>query len=242
LPHNLTRTAKCIWYLQQWTFENIVYNRKQSLKTLVDWCNEFPALGNEKFKARLDSYFRFTETTFIYQYIAEHPNEYEQWFQAFYIPAEVPEEPDVYILGLHSEEVRRTEMEKLRDGLSRFLETYARNPGLNFISGLVRLYLDDFQNTDGKDRFENAWDYIISTFPPEVQEEILSRTLKVGKVYSAYQREELYEFLVKFFPEKEEVMAEALDVLHMLYQALEMRVEQLKNINDKINQIYEQIG
>ena len=32
---------RCIWYLLQWTFDNIIYNRKQTLKTLADWCNDF---------------------------------------------------------------------------------------------------------------------------------------------------------------------------------------------------------
>lgn len=242
LPKLLSKTQKCIWYLQQWTFENIVYNRKQALKTLVDWCNEFPVIGNEKFKARLDNYFRFTETTFKYQYIAEHPEDYDQWFQVFCIPADEPTDPEVYIFDLKSEEARRTEIEKLRDGLSRYLETYAKNPGLNYISGLVRLYLDDFENTDGRNRFEGAWDYIISDFEPDTQEEVLNRTLQTGTAFTSNQREELYIVLVKFFPEKEEALAEALDVLQVLYQALDMRIEQLKYINDKINQVYEQIG
>jgi len=70
---------KAVWYLLNWTFENIAYSRKQSLKTLSDWCSEFE--NSESFKQRIDSYFIFSETTFVLQHIAENPNDYEQWFE-----------------------------------------------------------------------------------------------------------------------------------------------------------------
>ncbi len=63
---------KAILYLLSWIFENISYNRKQSLKTLSDCCSEFK--DSESFKRRIDSYFKFTDVTFILQYITEKPN------------------------------------------------------------------------------------------------------------------------------------------------------------------------
>ena len=80
-----TFVEKCIWYLLRWTFENIAYNRKQTLKTLSDWCNDFSEIGNEAFKRRLDNYFRFTDTTFLFQHIAENPHDFEEWFDVFYL-------------------------------------------------------------------------------------------------------------------------------------------------------------
>jgi len=44
--------------------------------------------------------------------------------------------------------------------VGRFLESYRDNPGLNFISGMVRLCLNDFENADGRTRFELALEQI----------------------------------------------------------------------------------
>ena len=74
-----TVLEKAVWYLLNWTFENIAYKRKQSLKTLSDWCSEFK--DSESFKQRIDSYFIYTETTFVLQHIAENPKDYELWFK-----------------------------------------------------------------------------------------------------------------------------------------------------------------
>src|SRR5690606_25496210 len=39
IPQN-SILEKSVRYLLNWTFENIAYGRKQSLKTLSDWCSE----------------------------------------------------------------------------------------------------------------------------------------------------------------------------------------------------------
>ena len=45
--------------------------------------------------------------------------------------------------------------------LSRVLESYEYNTGLDFISGVLRLLIDDFGNADGKDRFETSFKQIM---------------------------------------------------------------------------------
>ncbi len=42
---------KAIWYLLSWIFNNISYNRKQSLKTLLDWCRGYK--DSDSFKNRI---------------------------------------------------------------------------------------------------------------------------------------------------------------------------------------------
>ncbi|WGU69060.1 hypothetical protein QIU19_04150 [Capnocytophaga canimorsus] len=68
-------------YLLQWIFDHIVYNRKQSLKTLYDWCLEFK--DSASFKKQLDSYFVFSDLTFILQALGEKPLDYKNWFDVF---------------------------------------------------------------------------------------------------------------------------------------------------------------
>ena len=42
--------------------------------------------------------------------------------------------------------------------LMRYLEGYRDNPGLNLLSSLLRLAANDFENPDGKQRFEQFLD------------------------------------------------------------------------------------
>ena len=51
-----TILEKSVWYLLNWTFENIAYSRKQSLKTLSDWCSQFE--NSESFKSRIDCFLK----------------------------------------------------------------------------------------------------------------------------------------------------------------------------------------
>jgi ATP-dependent DNA helicase RecQ len=44
----------------------------------------------------------------------------------------------------------------VKDQLSRFLESYMSNVGLNFISGIIRLVLNDFDDPDGRNRLESS--------------------------------------------------------------------------------------
>ena len=134
---------KSVWYLLDWIFRHITENRKQSLKTLYDWSLDFT--DSISLKSRLDAYFTFNESTYILQHIAEHPDDIEKWFEVFYIN-------DQFIT---IEEVR-----KLKDRLSRFLESYHNAPGLNFVSGVVRFLINDFDDTDGRERLLLALEYI----------------------------------------------------------------------------------
>jgi len=161
-----TMVDKCLWFLLKWTFENIAYNRKQSLKTLADWCNDFEEIGNDKFKERIDNYFRF------------------KWFDVFYAGKDlVNNEEGIHIPEIADELAREIEFERLRDSLSRFLESYKNNTGLNFISGLIRLSLDDFDNPDGKVRFEDALRNI-KKYPKAAQKNILRYLIKYGEFLS----------------------------------------------------------
>ncbi len=136
---------KSIRYLLNWIFENIAYNRKQSLKTISDWCIGFK--DSESFKRRLDSYFKFTDTTFILQHITEKPNDFHKWFDVFYIKEptnEFDEQGNPIFVNIYIPEIidkghQKQEYEKLRDGISRFLESSQNNIGLNFLgSRLVK--------------------------------------------------------------------------------------------------------
>jgi len=217
-----TVLEKAVWYLLNWTFENIAYSRKQSLKTLSDWCSEFE--DSESFKQRIDSYFIFSETTFVLQHIAENPKDYVQWFE---------------VLTTNNQFPNRTEFEKLKDSISRFLESYRNSVGLNFVSGFVRLALDEYEDSDGKERFESALLSVKETFTHEQQIDFLNRLKVLGKHLTEEQKMDLCQSISKYYPEMLEELAEYYDLAYLLNDVYAQKIKELKKLNKKL---YEQLA
>lgn len=240
-----TILGKAIWYLLNWTFENIAYSRKQSLKTLSDWCSEFEQNGgSEEFKRRIDNYFIFTDTTFILQDIAENPNKYESWFEALFKTEEYEEKgikkkEKIHIPEIENVEDRKREYEKLRDSISRFLESYRNNVGLNFLSGFVRLALNEYDDSDGKERFESAFSSIKETFTQSQQSDFLYRLKVLGKHLSEEQKMELSQSVSKYYPEMLEELAEYYDLAYLLNNVYSQKLQELKKLNKRL---YEQLA
>jgi ATP-dependent DNA helicase RecQ len=212
---------KSVWYILNWTFENIAYNRKQSLKTLSDWCTQFE--DSESFKRRIDSYFIFTESTFIIQHIAENPLDFEKWFE---------------VLTINNQFLNEDDFKKLRDSISRFLESYRNNLGLNFLSGFVRLALNDYGDSDGKERFESALELIKKTFSNRRQEHFFNKLVFIGKNLLEEQKMELCQSISKFFPEKLEQIADYYDLAYLLNDVYSQKMNELKKLNTLL---YEQL-
>lgn len=217
-----TVLEKAIWFLLNWTFENIAYSRKQSLKTLSDWCSEFE--NSESFKQRIDSYFIFSETTFILQHIAENPKDYEKWFE---------------VLTTNNQFPNKTDFEKLKDSISRFLESYRNSIGLNFVSGFVRLALNEYEDSDGKERFESALSSVKESFTQEQQIDFLTRLKILGKHLTEEQKMDLSQSISKYYPEMLEELAEYYDLAYLLNDVYAQKLKDLKKLNKKL---YEQLA
>lgn len=217
-----TVLEKAIWYLLNWTFENIANSRKQSLKTLSDWCSEFE--DSESFKQRIDSYFIFSETTFILQHIAENPKDYEKWFE---------------VLTTNNQFPNKIEFEKLKDSISRFLESYRNSIGLNFVSGFVRLALNEYEDSDGKERFESALASVKETFTQEQQKDFLNRLKILGKHLTEEQKMELSQSISRYYPEMLEELAEYYDLAYLLNEVYSEKLIELKKLNIRL---YEQLA
>lgn len=213
---------KAIWYLLKWTFDNIAYNRKQSLKTISDWCSEFK--DSESFKQRIDSYFIFSEKTFILQHIAENPNDYRKWFD---------------VLTNDGHHLNKTEFERLRDSISRYLESYRNNLGLNIVSGYARLALGEYKDSDGKDRFESGFSSIKEKFSTEMVTDLLSRLKQLAKNLSEEQKTDLTTSISRFYPEVLEEFAEYYDLAYLLN---DIYAEKLKGLNVLNKKLYEQLA
>ncbi len=227
-----TLIGKAVWYLLDWIFRHITETRKQSLKTLSDWCSTYQ--DSTSFKRRLDAYFTFNESTYILQHIAEHPYDYVKWFAVFYWVDKEGNKTDKFIT--------KTEIKKLQDRLSRFLEGYHNSPGLNFISGMVRALLDDFEDTDGRTRFENA----IQMVAAASDENSTNKDFVLGIIpflkdanLSEEMLTELCTMIMHHFPYLTSKMVENLDMPWLYNDIIKHNVETLHKLNKSL---YEQIG
>ena len=154
-PAHYTEVDKMILILLQWSYDNFAYNRRQSLKNIYENCRDFAdgKITKVEFKQRIENYFKFSEATYVLQHVAENPIDHSKWFEVFC---------QIENHNLTDSFITRRQQESLRDNLSRFLESYRNNTGLDLISGLLRLMLDDFDNADGANRLRSSLSYVKS--------------------------------------------------------------------------------
>ena len=223
-PSCTTTLEKGAWFLLDWIFRNITESRKQALKTLSDWCLDFTT--SSAFKQRIDSYFTFNESTFILQHVAEHPNDIAQWFEAFYSNSKI---------------ITKSEFKKLRDRLSRFLESYHHSVGLNFISGFVRLYLDNYDDSDGRIRFEDSVRCIKEDYSYDQQQFFINSLMKLmhEASLSTIQLNDVCLSILKYFPNLLMQLAEDFNMPQLLNEQIKLNIKRLNIIN---KQLYEQFG
>ena len=190
-PNGYTDFDKFILLLLQWSYDNFANNRRQSLKHIYENCCDFSEglIDKEEFKTRLENYFKFNQSSYILQHIAETPKDFEKWFEVFY-QVENNLKTDKFL--------SRQQRETLRDNLSRFLESYMYNPGLDLISGILRLWLNDYENIDGRKRLESSLEEI-QHFEESQIEFIITQILKIGKELTNKNKNFLAESLYKFF-------------------------------------------
>lgn len=121
---------KAIWILLQWIFDHIVYSRKQSLRTLYDFCCEYE--DPDSFKKSIIDYFKTTDATDIFSKLTSNPLNYAALPQLFSDP------------------------EEAQKSLRRFLESNQNNLSLDLASGLLSLTNQKYDTPDGAPRLENA--------------------------------------------------------------------------------------
>lgn len=218
-----------------WTYQHFVGNRKQSMKNVYDNCKDFSQnkIDSSELKLRLENYFKINKTSHTLQNIADNPNEYNSWFEVFYKTVS-----GKTTKALISKQKRR----QLKDQLSRFLESYLNNSGLNFISGILRLYDDEFNDADGKPRLLNSLEYISETLNPIEKDLFIDNILIIANELKDHQKSQLSEVLYKVFKNKTLLvkLQHVLKDTHSKRLLLAENLEILKNINIRIKQSYKE--
>ncbi len=236
--------------LIKWVNKHFVYNRRQSLKNIYESCqnyfsNDDPHLRRIEFKNSLENYFKFSESSFVLQHISENSFDIEKWFEVFYLLRTEGQKQYRTDLVLNPEQLIA-----LQNNLSRFLESYANNLGLNFISGIVRLMNGDFENSDGRNRLKQSFVFLIEKewsigSTSNLKAVLLTETCKVVKTAKIEIRNQLASFVI-------ELLGQDLDALKIVNEHLEDEVttlfiinqikERLTNVNKEVYEQIERIG
>lgn len=218
--------SRCIVLLLQWAYDHFAYNRRQSLKNIYENCDDLISnkITKQDFKQRLENYFKFSEASYVLQHIAENPNDFHKWFEIFY---------QVENNAISNKILNWEQRQSLLANLSRFLESYEYNTGLDFISGVLRLLIDDFENTDGRERFESSFKDIIKYDHVDF-ELILNKLLEVGAHLSNGSKNELAISLHSFFPDNQNILKKIQQALGDDYTTKILLIDLTKRIT-KLN-------
>lgn len=129
-------------FLLKWNYNNFVYYRRQSMKNLYEACLGYSEPKRDEFKEKLDNYFRLDDLTRdIASLMEASPRQAVKLVRMWLAP--------------NKRLVNNREIQKIKDSLSRYLESERNNPSLDLLSGVIRLVTDDFHNADGKPRLES---------------------------------------------------------------------------------------
>ncbi|MCB0538386.1 MAG: DEAD/DEAH box helicase [Bacteroidetes bacterium] len=215
-------TARSLRYLIHWIYDNIAYERRQALKGIADLCREYK--NSDDFKRKIIAYFDVNEITFLLQHISEHPKDFQKWFDVF-----IKRNQKFEVLGCVLKDKKETENLKLK--LQRFLESYKNNTGLNFISGIVRLFLNEFEDQDGKTRFEQSLESIKEDFEESEKDEVITKTLEIAVLLDTVGRFNLSSSVLKYFPKFSQKFYDVLGDTNSLGFVLQLQTNRLQNIN-----------
>ena len=217
---------QCIEMLLNWVNDYFVYNRRQSLKNIHDLCMGAvdDRISSQEIKQRLEAYFKFTRSTSILQHIVEHPMDYTCWLDVL----------RMHTSDLGGNDPQDNSLRNLVSSLSRFLESFRDNVGLDFLSGATRLLMNEFDDADGRPRMKSAME-TIAAYDRKTAIDILEAITAffLGQCVSC--RNEMSAMLQETIPWIEpRWIYSHLDDDHSLYLCLKESAARLKNIKETL--------
>ena len=215
-----------------WSYDHFVYNRRQSQQNVYEHCSLFAEgrMDGKEFKEKLEGYFRHDKSSQLLLYMAENSASAKLWPSVFFETDE--EEGTEHLVGSEK-------MTILRGQISRFLESYKDNAFLNYLSGVLRLASDEFDDADGERRMASSFDRLISDNRDEALE-LVRKTMQLKPMFSENARSRFARLVHEKFEDLdflEEVNEELGDPFsyHTLLAPLAIRLEKLTSLYKGIN-------
>jgi len=214
-----------------WSYEHFAYNRRQSLKNVYDNCSSLAKgdITEKDFKQTLENYFKFNESSYVLQHIADNPNDSEKWFEVFC---------KVIDGDIQDELIDKAKQIQMKDQLSRFLESYMQNTGLNFISGILRLLLNDYDDPDGQARFEGALKKI-KTYDASIRDKLFDALIRIAEHFTMNQKNLLVRSIDNIFDDSTLLykFSTTIEDEYSMSVILMGQVRRLEKVNQQIKEI-----
>lgn len=214
------KVSNVIQMLVRWTDQNILYQRLQCSKNMMDWCD--PEVNDETFRRNMEGYFRFDDVTERFEHIAKNPSDWHEWFETLY-----EHSPKT------KRRMRRYSNMRLQEnaaGLKRFLESYQNNTGFNYLDGLLLLLTSQKPTRQDLARMERSLESI-KAFDPDDQRGILLATLHHGRTIESMDTKDLLgQVLLDHFPTELNIISEQLEDRYSLLLRLKGFTNRLENI------------
>ncbi len=210
--------------LLQWSYDNIVYSRRQSINNIRVLCES--NMDSDQIKLYVDQYFKFSETTIFLDNIVAKPNDYSTWFDILYTKNT---KEDFHIVF---DAITKEKAEEILISLQRYLESYRYNTGLNFVYGFLRIKCNQFYGSDAPDRLNDAFN-TIDGFDVQKQEQIFAKCLEFGSTMEDESRIILGEYLANRYPDMAKRIYMELQDYGSLSVALSGMAERVNAIKEK---------
>ena len=210
-----------------WSYDHFAYNRRQSLKTVYEQCGDLAdgIISEQEFKNRLEGYFKFNESSHLLHHLAENASDPSIWLSVFY-----KEGPDGNLGDLLGSE----DIVILKNQLSRFLESYKDNVCMNYLSGIIRLVNDQFDDADGERRMARSLDSI-KDYPIVSIEQLIRDTARLKRYVSVDSQCRYTRLMYEKFPQPQ-----ILELLNQSFEDPYTYRKLIEPLNARLNSVTQQ--
>ena len=217
--------------LISWTYDNIIYSRRQATKNILDYCTEYRS--KEEFRQRIDNFLRVSEQTILLDGLlaAENAGQWRNWFSVFFES----------MFSVEAERIERplsvSEISALRDSAARYLESYRDVTGLNLVYALAGIISNHYDPSYDGEIFSSALEDIANNFSVS-KSAICDQVLKLLQSYRDSLSEENVGDaglrLLSAFPEECEEIYRCLNDPYSLMYILKAATEEINTAMGRI--------
>lgn len=175
---------RSLFVLLKWYNDNVIYSRKRSMLLMKQYADEFT--DSESLQQKIEIYFKRNDDVYFLEQVVAKKDRLKDWFKIFYVQEE----------GKDDQPRALSTFKSLKITVSRFLESFHNDIGLNLITGMTSLAEGEFNSIDGRERLVLAIREI-AKLDSEVRLEMLESILKTSNVFlNMDQRSQLSEVLI----------------------------------------------
>lgn len=209
-----------------WIYEHVGYARRRAINNMRELCEAYQSDSDSAvFKQRIEDYLKIDIKSGLLDTIAQHPEQWRLWFDAFAETSFVDAETVLLPLSISG-------LNALRMLVARYIESYADNTGLNFIYLVSRILTDAYSPGTDNSMLENCMSDISSY---EECDTIINKLIEVLEIYPNTQSTTfIIEKICDYFPEYAESLYNKFHDDYALAHFLKAKTKEIISITEAI--------